>query len=242
MRHLPETGTGMKKMIEKDECLREDCFLCKSILTEWLEVVRLKREVLRYKKNEVIFREGEAVKGVYFMLSGKVKVHTSWGDKEYILRLCSAGDIFGHRGLGLDATYPVSATALESTSVCFINTALFMTLLRTNNDFLFKLAFFFADELKRTERRMKNLAHMPVKGRVAEALLMIRDAFGLDENKALKYRMSRKDMASMAGTTYETVIRMLNELVAEGLITLDERNIRLLDESRLRECCQYQKG
>lgn len=212
--------------------------MCQSIMPDWLEIVRLKREVIRFKKNEVIFREGQEVKGVYFILNGKVKIHTSWGDKEYIIRLGGDGDIFGHRGLGLDATYPVSATALENTSVCFIPTELFMTLLRTNHDFLFKLALFFADELKRAERRMKNLAHMPVKGRVAEALLMVRDAFGLGENKALQYRMSRKDMASVAGTTYETVIRMLNELVAEGLITLDEKNIRLIDEQGLLECCK----
>lgn len=218
--------------------MKEDCFLCKSVMPEWLEVVRLKREVQEFEKGARIFKEGDPVKGIYFILNGKVKVDMSWGDKSYIVRLAGEGDILGHRGLGMDSVYPINATALEPTTVCFIPTDLFSTLLKTNTDFLYKLAFFFAEELKFTERRMKHLAHMPVKGRVAESLLMIRDAFGTNEDGALSYSMSRKDMAAMCGTTYESVIRMLNELVADNYIQLSDKAIHLVDEARLEECCK----
>jgi len=110
--------------------------------------------------------------------------------------------------------------------------------LKTNQQLLYELTFFYADELKRTERRMKNLAHMPVKGRVAESILIIRDAFGIEENGQLSFGLTRKDMAALAGTTYETVIRMLDELVKDGYIALNDKDIVILKEQELRECCQ----
>jgi CRP-like cAMP-binding protein len=228
----------MSEKLETYECLKEDCFLCRNISSEWLELVRLKRDVLFFKKNEVIFRDGEKVDGIYFILSGKVKVDMPWGDKSYIVRLASDGDILGHRGFGLDEYYPVNGTALESTTVCFIPSELFKSLLRTNQELLYSLVFFFADELKRTEKRMKRLVHMLVKGRVAESILMIAEAFGVEENGMLKFNMSRKEMAAMSGTTYETVIRMLNELVKDGLISLNDKNIQILNNEALEVCCQ----
>lgn len=211
--------------------------MCRNVMPEWLDVVRAKRSVISFKKGELIFQEGEQVKGIYFILTGKVKIDMSWGDKKYIVRFATDGAILGHRGYGLENTYPVSGTALEQTEACFIPSELFQTLLKTNPPFLFELAFFYADELKRTERRMKNLVHMPVKGRVVESLLMLRDTFGTAENFQLKFKLARKDLASMAGTTYETTIRMLNELSAENLIQLKDKDIILLDQKKLEQCC-----
>lgn len=227
----------MKKILTTVECLREDCFLCRNISSDWLEIVRLKREVLSFKKGEVIFAEGEQVEGIYFILNGKVKIDMSWGKRSFIVRLAGDGEILGHRGYGLDNIYPVTATTLEATNVCLISTELFQQLLKTNPDFLFKLTFFYADELKRTERRMKNLAHMPVKGRVAEALILIDHAFGTDNDGYLNYRISRKDLASMAGTVYETVIRMLNQLVDDECIELRDKAIRITNKTKLEACC-----
>lgn len=230
----------MNELLNTSECAREDCFLCRNISSEWLEIVRLKREVISFKKGDKIFKEGDRVEGIYFILSGKVKIDMSWGSRSYILRLASDGQILGHRGFGIDDIYPVTGIALEPTAACFIPSDLFRKLLRTNPEFLYQLAFFYAEELKRTERRMKNLAHMPVKGRVAEGILLIKEAFGVDDNGCLNYRMSRKDLAALAGTVYETVIRMLNELVADGSIMLQDRDIKVLDEKKLNNCCKQE--
>ncbi|MEZ4722370.1 MAG: Crp/Fnr family transcriptional regulator [Flavobacteriales bacterium] len=231
----------MSELLNMTECAREDCFLCRNISSEWLEIVRLKREVISYKKGETIFKEGDKVEGIYFILFGKVKIDMSWGNKSYIIRLAGDGQILGHRGFGIDDIYPVTGVALEPTSACFIPTDLFRKLLRTNPEFLYQLAFFYAEELKRTERRMKNLAHMPVKGRVAEGILLIREAFGVDGEGCLNYRMSRKDLAALAGTVYETTIRMLNELVTDGCISLLDRDIKILDVRKLNNCCMQEQ-
>src|SRR5690242_17890037 len=106
----------------KDRCNLERCYFCQLCLKDWLPAVAVHKSNFRYKKGEVIFKEGELVKGIYFVYSGRVKVHKKWnGDKELILCFADAGAILGHRGLGGDQYYPVSATALEPVMVCYMD-------------------------------------------------------------------------------------------------------------------------
>ena len=148
------------------------------------------------------------------------------------------GNIIGHRGLGKDLVYPVSGTAIEPTTVCFVPLDFFQTSLRTNHDLLYELMQFFATELKESERNMRNLAHMPVKGRIAQALLTLDEKFGKTENGFLNISISRQDLASFAGTTYETAFRIVTELTNEGLIQIVDKKIILLDKARLLEQSQ----
>ena len=167
----------MKK--NKKECDLKSCFLCKLCLREWLPAIEANKKTLHFKKGELIFKEGDEVKGIYFVFSGTVKVHTKWGkEKELIIRFAKNGDIIGHRGLGDEIIYPVSGTALEAVTVCFISLDFFMSSLKVNYDFMYQLMLFFAAELKQSERKMRNLAHMPVKGRIAQALLLLKNKFG----------------------------------------------------------------
>jgi CRP/FNR family transcriptional regulator len=89
-------------------------------------------------------------------MKGTVKVHKHWGeDKELILRFAKKGAIIGHRGLGQDLLYPVSGTAIEPTTVCFVELPFFQASLKVNHDFLYELMQFFAAELKESERNMR---------------------------------------------------------------------------------------
>ena len=209
--------------------------LCRLCLKEWLPAIDANRKSFHFKKGEVIFSEGEEVKGMYFIYSGKVKVHKKWDNgKELIVRLAKDGDIVGHRGLGSDNIYPVSATSLVATEICFIDLDFFNSTLKVNQDFIYELMMFFASELKESEKRMRNLAHMSVKGRVANALLMLQTKFGTSPEGYIDIHLSRQDLASYIGTTYETVFRVMNELVEENAISLDGKNIFIQSENILK--------
>jgi CRP-like cAMP-binding protein len=222
----------MKK--NKNVCDLKSCFLCKNSLPEWIPAIGLHKKNFHFKKGATIFQEGEKVTGIYFVYSGKVKVHKQWGtEKELIIRFAAAGDIFGHRGLGHENLYPISATALEPVNVCQIDLGFFQATLKVNYDFTQRLLLFFADELQESERKMRNLAHMQVKGRVAQALLALKEKFGLTPGGAIDIVLSRQDLASFAGTTYETVFRIINELARDGIIALDGKNILIEDGKKL---------
>ena len=227
----------MKKL--KTSCDLQTCMLCRLCQKEWIPAVAAHRSNFKFNKGNVIFEEGETVKGIFFVYEGTVKVHKHWGaDKELIMRFAKKGNIIGHRGLGKDLVYPVSGTAIEPTTVCFVPLDFFQTSLRTNHDLLYELMQFFATELKESERNMRNLAHMPVKGRIAQALLTLDEKFGKTENGFLNISISRQDLASFAGTTYETAFRIVTELTNEGLIQIVDKKIILLDKARLLEQSQ----
>ena len=143
------------------------------------------------------------------------------------------GDIVGHRGLGTDTIYPVSGTALEPTDVCYVDLDFFNSTLKVNPGFLYQLMMFFASELKESEKRMRNLAHMSVKGRIANALLFLKQKFGTASEGHINISLSRQDLASYTGTTYETLFRTMNELAEENAIKMDGKNIILLREDIL---------
>jgi CRP-like cAMP-binding protein len=223
----------MKK--NNHNCDLASCFLCQRCLPEWIPAVQSNRKSLHFKKGESIFLEGEQVKGIYFVYSGTVKVHKKWGtEKELIIRFAQKGDIFGHRGLGHEDKYPISATAIESVHACYIDLDFFRASLKVNQEFMYGLLLFFADELQESERKMRNLAHMQVKGRVSQALLSLKEKFGLTPEGFINIVLSRQDLASLVGATYETVFRIINELAQEKLILLEGKNISLLRPEELK--------
>ena len=217
----------------KKHCDLETCMMCRLCIKEWKPAMAANRKNFHFKKGELLFKEGEEVKGIYFINEGTVKVHKQWGDKELILRFARKGAIAGHRGLGGDLLYPVSATALEPVEACYVDLDFFKATMKVNHDFMFELMMFYASELKETERNMRNLVHMPVKNRIAQALITLQEKFGVKEDRSVDIELSRQDFASYVGTTYETVFRMLNELVEAKLLKVDGKSIAIIDKEKL---------
>jgi len=220
-------------MDSKASCDLSSCLFCQACIPEWKELTALKKQTLLFKKGEPIFSEGSLVKGMFFTLSGAVKVHKQWVDqKELIIRFATGGDVIGIRGFG-DTTFRVSATALEPTKVCCIPHDHLQSSLVTNPALSYRLMQVYASELQRAEQRMSDLAHLGVKGRMAESLLMLKRTFGLDEEGFINITISRQDIASYAGTIYETVFKIFTEWINAGIIETAGKRIRILDESKL---------
>ena len=227
--------------VKKVKCDLATCSMCKSCKSEWLKAIDVNRKLIHYNKGESIFHEGENVNGMYFIFSGLVKVHKKWSDnKELILRFAKDGAIVGHRGLGGDTIYPVSATALAASDICFVDLDFFMATLKVNPDYLFDLMMFFAAELKDSEKRMRNIAHMNTKGRIGQSLITLQDKFGTDADGFINIEISRQDLASYTGTTYETLFKIMNELAEEKAIHIDSKRTKLLNKPKLLEYCKIE--
>ncbi len=205
-------------------------------MKEWLPAIAATRETYIYKKGEPLFKEGDAVTGIYFLNSGKVKVHSKWdGDKELIIRFADVGEIVGHRGIGKQLVYPITATTLEPASACYIPLDFFEASLKVNPAYMYQLLLFYAAELQDSEQRMRNLAHMPVKGRIADALLSLKSKFGINEEGLLNIELSRHDLSSYVGATYEAVFRTMSELIDENIIAVSGRQMIIKNEWALQQ-------
>jgi CRP/FNR family transcriptional regulator len=221
-------------------CDVHSCFLCSRCLPEWREAIGNYKKNARFKKGGIIFNEGDPVKGMFFVYSGKVKIHMKWGqEKELVVRFAREGDIIGYRGLGKELVYPVSATALEDVVVCFVEISFFETTLKVNPNFTYELMKFYANELQEAEHRIRNLVHMDVKGRVAETLLMLKRTFGVNKSGFIDITLTKQDIASYCGTTYETFSRVAAELERNKIIRTSGKNVAIVKEQNLRELILY---
>lgn len=211
-----------------------ESILYKNIIPEWRVVIEAGKQTLRFAKGSQIFKEGEPVEGIFFLNYGKAKIHQHWGaDKELIIGFAKGGDMVGYRGLGKDKTHHASATALETVEVCFISTPLLERTLQINPKLALALLNFFAQELQDTETRMRNMALMEVKGRVCETLLSLQKKFGVNAEGFIDISLTRQDLASYTGTTYETLFRMLQEMQKMKLIKSDGKKIGITNEQKL---------
>jgi CRP-like cAMP-binding protein len=215
-------------------CDLSSCFLCKHCIPEWKEAIGQKRKTLFFKKGKAIFLEGEPMKGLFFLYKGAVKIHKQWTDeKELIIRFATAGDIVGYRGLGVAQVYPVSATALVDTEVCFILNDFLDATFKINPGFTYSLMQYYSDELQKKEMRMYNLAAWEAKAKIAAVLLDLDTLFGRDPKKFIAVPVSRQDIASYAGTTYETVFKVLRIFAKEGIISTSAKSIKLNNAKKL---------
>jgi len=220
----------------KYRCDLNSCMLCRICLKDWLPAIEANKQNFLVKKGQHIFSEGDPVEGVYFIYSGTVKVHKRWDkEKELIIRFAKKGDILGHMGLGNEAIYPVTTTALEPTIVCYISMAFFESTVQINNTFTYKLMRFFANELQESEKRMRNLVHMPVKGRIAQSFITLKNQFGLNEEGFINIELTRQDLSSFAGASYETLFKVVNEFADEKLVEFSGKSIRIRNEAGLKK-------
>ncbi|MGH2647364.1 MAG: Crp/Fnr family transcriptional regulator [Ginsengibacter sp.] len=208
--------------------------MCRNCLKHWLPAIDAHKQNLVIKKGQKIFEEGNPVKGIYFLFKGRAKVHRKWGEeKQLIVHFAKEGDIIGYRGLGNQKVYPVSATALDEVILCFIDTAFFEATLQVNPMLTYTLMQLYANELQHAERRIGNLVHLDVKARVAETLLMLKRDFGQNKEGYINITLTKQDLASYAGTTYETFFRMITKLEKEKIVRLSGKNIAILKEATL---------
>jgi CRP-like cAMP-binding protein len=81
---------------------------------------------------------------------------------------------------------------------------------------------------------MRNMVHMPVKGRIAQAFLTLKERFGTDEENTIGIEITRQDLASFAGASYETLFKVIHEFTDEKLIAMSGKSIRITNEDGLK--------
>jgi CRP-like cAMP-binding protein len=226
-----------KKLASMPEaCDLKSCFICSSCLPDWIPAIAANKKNINLKRGHPLFKEGDLVTGIYFVFSGALKVHKKWDEeKDIILRFAKPGDIVGHLGLGTNPIYPVSATAIGPSTICYVDMPFFESTLNVNNGLVIKLMRFFANELQESENRMRNMAHMPVRERIAQALVSLIEKFGVDANGVLKVQLTRQELSSYSSTVYESLFRTINEFTEKGFVNFSGKEFQITNEQGLRD-------
>lgn len=185
------------------------------------------------KKKQVIYSEGGKPYRMYYVESGKVKVYKTNDDgKELVTGLYSTGDFFGYMAMLESTSYKETAETLEDTELAIIPKEDFEQLINNNKDVMQKFIKLLANNVTDMEQQLLRLAYNSLRKKVADALLTIYAKYS-DGNKNFKIDISRENLANIAGTAKESVIRTLSDFKDEKLINIDHGDIVILDEKRL---------
>ncbi len=223
--------------------LQPECQFCearfKSVFCdlndEDLNLLNLSKGCNTFKKGQLIFNEGGFPHGLFCVNSGKIKIAQSGDEgKEQIVRFAKDGDILGYRTLLSGDKYSCSATALDDTSICFIPKDTFFKLIAKNANLSMEIMKLLAHDLKNAERKITDLAQKPVRERMAEALLFLKETYGYEsDNATINVSLSREEIANIAGTARETATRLLSEFKDDGIVELVGKKIKILNHQKL---------
>jgi CRP-like cAMP-binding protein len=188
-----------------------------------------------YKKGQIIFHEGSYAFGLFCINNGKIKVSRNGDDgREAILRLAKPGDILGYKALLTNEKYTASAVALDDCNVCFIPKELFLKVLKSDSSLSIELMRLLSTELGKVETKMTHLAQKPVRERLAETLLFIKETYGFeDDEQTINATLSREEIANIVGTATESAIRLLSEFKKDNIIELDGKKIKIINLEKL---------
>ncbi len=187
------------------------------------------------KKGQMIYHEGDQPDVLFCLLAGKAKVFKRGvGGRNQTIRLIKPVEFFGYRPFLTGQRFISGASTLENSVVAKLSLPNFKQLILSNN----KVAWFFIQQLAmalgRADERTVSLTQKHINGRLAEALIFLKESYGVEEDGCtLSIYMSREDLANLSNMTTSNAIRTLSAFSADKLIAIDGRKIKIINEKEL---------
>jgi len=188
----------------------------------WIEVLLKNSHKKQYKAKTTIINEGDQSNSLYYILSGSVSVVIEdEDDHKMVLSYLNSGEFFGEMGLFDDDTqrtaWVVAKTQCELAEITYDQ---FKKVAETHIDVIFALASQLASRLKKTNKKVRDLAFFDVAGRVAHTLLeLCKEPDAITHPDGMQIKITRLEIARIVGCSRERVGSVLKELQEQGLIT-----------------------
>jgi CRP-like cAMP-binding protein/ActR/RegA family two-component response regulator len=192
------------------------------------------RNINHYKKKQPVYTEGNHPNRLYFVQKGKIKTcKTNDAGKELTVGLFNEGDFFGYNALLEETVYKETAEAIEDSEVAIIPKEDFENLLLSNREVTHKFIKLLAKNVTEKENQLLGLAYNSLRKRVADALLALQAKYKNESQDKFSIHISREDLANIAGTATESLIRTLSDFKSENLIEIKDGNIIITNEKKL---------
>lgn len=188
-----------------------------------------------YRRNQLIFSQGDPGDGLYVIESGRASIaRIGPTGAEMILTLEEPGDYFGELALFDDEPRSAGATAVGDSVFLFLSRGAFQRFLDENTDAVRICLQMVVRQLRRCTDLVDELALLDVRSRLARRLLYLSGGSSLVGGEGM--RITQQQLAGMTGTTRESINKHLNGLVDAGIIRLEHGHIAILDREALEDC------
>jgi CRP/FNR family transcriptional regulator, cyclic AMP receptor protein len=192
------------------------------------------RNINKYKKKQTIYTEGNHPNRLYFVLKGKIKTYkTNEDGKELVIDLFSPGDFLGHIALLEGSAYKDTAEALAETELAVIPKEDFDELINNNPEITKKFIQLLAKNISEKEEHLLGLAYNSLRKKVADALILLQKKYQKKSDDNFSIDISRENLASIAGTATESLIRTLSDFRSEKMVDIVNGSIIITDQKKL---------
>jgi DNA-binding response OmpR family regulator len=192
------------------------------------------RNINKYKKKQTIYTEGNHPNRLYYILHGKVKAFkTNEDGKDLVTGIFGPGDFLGHIALLEGSVYHDTTEALEETELAVIPKEDFDNLVNRNPEVVKTFIKILAKNISEKENQLLGMAYNSLRKKVAESLLLLNKKFKTDNDNNFHIDLSRENLATIAGTATESLIRTLSDFKSEKLIDIENGSIKILNEKKL---------
>lgn len=188
---------------------------------------------VHFEVGDLIIRQDAFSTNVAYIKSGLVKIHAKGPLREKIMRITKAPTYLCLPSTFGDKINHFSATAIEPTTVCFIDITIFKKFIHGNGDFAYQIILDMSkSELQNLHNCLSNAQKQNI-GRVADAILFFsKEIYNLN---TFTLPISRQDLADLSGITRESASRILTDFHKEKILEINGRQIRILNEDLLRQ-------
>jgi len=189
--------------------------------------------IVNFAEGQHIYEEGDHANTIYLILKGLVKCHKlDEQGKELTTALHKEDDLFGYTSFTENTPYQETATAIQPTELVGVSNNVLKGILNTNHQVTMELINLLTEDLKGTKDQLLQMAYSSVHKKTATTILKFAEKLNKRPDEAI--RISRNDLASVAGIATETLIRTMSSFRKEGILEIEGRNIRIIDIEKLK--------
>jgi CheY-like chemotaxis protein/DNA-binding transcriptional regulator YhcF (GntR family) len=191
-------------------------------------------EEFSFISGEEIYNEGDNSNFVFLISEGLVKTFKiDEQGKELVTGIHKEDDFFGFTSFANNIAYQESAAAIEEVKVLRMSKSEFKNILQKNPEVTFELIDHLTDSVSEIKDQLLQMAYSSVRKKTANTLLQFSEKMNKVHNENPK--ISRTDLAGIAGIATETFIRTLSDFKRDGLIEIDGRSIKILNAEKLKK-------
>ncbi|MEM6644047.1 MAG: Crp/Fnr family transcriptional regulator [Bacteroidota bacterium] len=191
-----------------------------------------------YKKDQMIYFQDQSSENIYMVSNGRVKIGTYAPDgKEIVKAILTKGEVFGELALVGEQKRQDFAQAMDNgTHVCVMKIDDLKDLMIEDKELSFKILKIVGFRLRKMERKIESLVFKDARTRIVDFLRETAEEKGqkVGFEIMIKNHLTHKDLASLTGTSRQTVTTILNELREQNIITFDRRRILIRDMEQLK--------
>lgn len=214
----------------------KDCDLFAYLTDSDIQALESVSRTRDFRRGEAIYLPHEAADAVLLVAKGRVKIcHVTPEGKQSILNFIDAGELFGELSLFSSNERQEFAEAIESSTIVLIPKAVMLNLMARHPHLNLGITKLIGCRRQRVERRLRNLLFRSNRERVVHLLLEMAEKYGCRAKGGidLNIKLSHLEIASVIGSTRETVTVVLGQLQNEGVIKIARRRITIVDLKKL---------